>query len=116
MLPEQLDTLKCQKLLELKEALKQKYIHKDNLLLLKREKENELIPKSLTDSRIDRELRRDKDLFALRRLVTEASHLVEKIRIEIRGTYPSLKNSTLKKQALSTQPRTPGTNRSSTHL
>ena len=83
MSSEQLDKVKCKKLLELKDALKDKHKWKDNLLVLKREKEKTLLQSGLKESQIERELRRDEELFKLKRLASEAGYLVSKIKLEI---------------------------------
>ena len=80
---EQIDDLKCKKLLELKDALHDKYMHKDNLLIKKRDKEKALMEGGMKESQIERELRRDEELFTLRRLVSSSGHLVEKIKLEV---------------------------------
>lgn len=83
MSPEQLDTLKCEKLVELKDALKQKYLYKDKLLIGKRAKEKEMLEAGLKESQIERGLRRDEELFTLRQLVSESGYLVKKLKLEI---------------------------------
>ncbi len=83
MTPEKLDELKCKKLLELKDALKEKHQWKDSLLVLKRDREKALVLSGLKESQIERELRRDEELFKLKRLVGESNYLVNKIKLEI---------------------------------
>ncbi len=83
MSPEELDKVKCKKLLELKDALKEKHKWKDNLLVSRRDKERALLKSGLKESQIERELRRDEELFMLKRLVGESRYLVNKIRLEV---------------------------------
>ena len=86
---EQLDEMRCEKLLLLKDALKKQHLYKDNLLVSRREKEQTLLQSGLKESQISRELQRDEELFKLKRLVGESTYLVKKIKlqIEILGSY-----------------------------
>ena len=78
-----LDRLKNEKLLELKDLLKTYHKHKDEHLVKKHAKEQELVSQGLPDSKIDRLLRRDKELFNLKKLIDGYSYLIKEIKLEI---------------------------------
>ena len=72
------------KTLELKELLRDYHKSKDDLiklkeqqLILKHKKEKEFIQQELKESQIERELRRDKDLYNLKILIFKQRSLIE---------------------------------------
>ena len=81
--PEQLDEMRCERLRELEQAYKQNHLHKDALLIAKRDKEKEMLEKGLKESQIERELRRDEVLFKLKRLILGENHLIKKLKLQI---------------------------------
>lgn len=80
---EQLDAMRCEKLLELNRALKQQHLYRDNLLVARRDTEKKLVESGMRESQIEREMRRSPELFKLKRLVGESSYLVKKIKLQI---------------------------------
>ena len=75
--------LRDKKILELRDLHKSYHKYKDEYLVLKHDLEAEMVRDNLKESEIQRRLRRDENLFKLKKLISEYTYLIKEKKLEI---------------------------------